>query len=250
MNRRQLKRYLGDGGPSLPPSRGRPDLERGYMERVQALTGPERARKPADRPAERRPGIRRLPALARIAVVAAALLAVLAGTGFGSAYAMPGNPLYSVKRMLEGARLSLAGQGEAKAEAYLAFANRRIGELEYANDRGMKEWYLALASGADDRIAASRGEAGRLEGSDRDRHLEAAMNAEARLYGLMGRLRGQVPSEDRGRLERLRRKAREGSGGATVPKGPKPPVTPGTPGSSGSSGSPAPLESPGRRRGK
>ncbi len=222
MRRRELKDYLREGGPGLPPAGRKDSLRKEFMERAGAL---ERIRvaAPAARPAAgSRAGWRPLPALAKVAVVAVAAVALLVGTGIGSAYAMPGNPLYSVKRLLEGARLSLSEPGESKATEYLAFANRRIDELEYTSDRKMESWYLSLADGAQDRIDATYGQAKRIRGSGQALKLEAARKAELRLELLLGRIIPKVSGEEKGSLERVRTRARQRLGPAGGQTGPGP----------------------------
>ncbi len=77
---------------------------------------------------------------------AAAVLVVLAG-GFGvaraSASALPGQPLYTVKRTVEQTRLALAFSDEEKAELHLAYAQRRARELG-----------LLVSAGREDRLKA------------------------------------------------------------------------------------------------
>jgi len=222
MRRRELTGYLKEGGPGLPRASRKDSLKKEYMERAGALERIEVAA-PVARPAVAgRAGWRPLPALAKVAVVAVAVVALLVGTGIGSAYAMPGNPLYSVKRLLEGARLSLSQSGESKATEYLAFANRRIDELEYTSDRKMESWYLSLAGGAQDRIDATYGQAKRIRGSGQALKLEAARKAELRLEVLLGKIIPKVSGAEKGDLERVRTRARERLGPAGGQTGPGP----------------------------
>lgn len=217
MNNRQLKRYLEDGGPGMPPARRKAQLKKEYAVRVAALRPPDVVERRSRGLAGGKARLRGLPTFAKIAVAAVAVVAVLVGTGFGSAYAMPGNVLYPVKRLIEGVHLSFTGEGEARADAHLAYANRRIDELEYVSDREMADWYGALASGAQERIEAVYGEAPRVRQRHRARHLEAARSAEARLEAVLGSLEGEIPVEDMKELERIRMRVRErlGTGGGS-----------------------------------
>lgn len=68
--------------------------------------------------------------LARVLTGAAALLIGLAGLGMVlSRNALPGDPLYAVKRATESAQLGLTFGDEAKATAHLRFAATRLDEL-------------------------------------------------------------------------------------------------------------------------
>jgi hypothetical protein len=54
----------------------------------------------------------------------------LTGTGIVSAKALPGDPLYVVKRKIEDARVFIAPSEEAKEELQVNFAEKRLEELE------------------------------------------------------------------------------------------------------------------------
>ncbi len=78
------------------------------------------------RPATRAPGTRRT-RVAILAGVAAGTLA-LSGISVASGDAMPGDPLYAMKRSTESAQLVLAGSDIDRGQAYLSFARTRARE--------------------------------------------------------------------------------------------------------------------------
>ncbi len=65
--------------------------------------------------------------------LAAGTLAV-SGISVASGGAMPGDPLYGVKRSSEDARLALAGSDRDKGALYLQFARTRMGEAQAVHD--------------------------------------------------------------------------------------------------------------------
>ena len=85
------------------------------------------ARVNGNRPAKRRlPGTRRT----RVAILAgfAAGTLALSGISMASGDAMPGDPLYAMKRSTESAQLVLAGSDIDRGQAYLSFARTRARE--------------------------------------------------------------------------------------------------------------------------
>lgn len=63
---------------------------------------------------------------------------VLSGMSAASGGAMPGSPLYSVKRSTEGARLTLASSDLGRGQLYLDFAGNRLAEAQSTGARGTK----------------------------------------------------------------------------------------------------------------
>ena len=122
--------------PAVAPAQRRPATGRIYADASpgsvasRARTAAAATPAPAvtgDRPAKRRlPGTRRT----RLAVVvgfAAGTLA-LSGISVASGDAMPGDPLYAMKRSTESAQLVLAGSDIDRGQAYLGFARTRARE--------------------------------------------------------------------------------------------------------------------------
>ncbi len=69
----------------------------------------------------------------------------LSGMSAASSDAMPGDPLYGVKRSTESARLALAGSDVSRGQLYLVFARNRLAEAHSTGARGR-----VLASMLDD----------------------------------------------------------------------------------------------------
>jgi uncharacterized membrane protein YgcG len=84
--------------------------------------------RPLRRSRRERPGHRRA---ALLGAAAAAALVALAGTGtFASQDALPGDPLYNVKRVAESTGYALTFGEQAKARRHLEQAQRRLDEVE------------------------------------------------------------------------------------------------------------------------
>ncbi|WP_434452548.1 DUF5667 domain-containing protein [Lentzea sp. E54] len=83
--------------------------------------------------------VRRVGARARLAVAAAAVLCLLLSLAGMSVLlsrdALPGDPLYGVKRTTEGASLGLTFDDESRALKHLEFAASRVTEMETLADR-------------------------------------------------------------------------------------------------------------------
>ena len=98
--------------------------------------------RPLRRTRRERPGHRRA---ALLGAAAAAALVALAGTGtFASQDALPGDPLYDVKRVAESTGYALTFGEQAKARRHLEQAQRRLDEVEGMVTRDQ----AARASGA------------------------------------------------------------------------------------------------------
>ncbi|MGZ3141987.1 DUF5667 domain-containing protein [Lentzea chajnantorensis] len=111
-----------------------PDAATRERMRQRVLTAP---------PPEKAPvllSVRRVGARGRMAVAAAAVLCLLMSLGGMSVLlsrdALPGDPLYGVKRTAEGASLGLTFDDESRALKHLEFAASRVTEMETLADRG------------------------------------------------------------------------------------------------------------------
>ncbi|GIH12308.1 DUF5667 domain-containing protein [Rugosimonospora africana] len=93
----------------------------------------------ASRPGNRRPvvGSRRTRGAIIIGIAAGTL--ALSGMSMASGDAMPGDPLYGVKRSTESAQLALTGSDVDRGQAYLGFARNRILEASTLRDPGRVE---------------------------------------------------------------------------------------------------------------
>ncbi len=133
---------LRSGGPALPPGRRVESIKSHYMSNALALRN--KARKVATSQARELFSFRAHPAIARGLVAIMAIVILLVALGFGSAYAMPGNPLYSVKRAGESLYISLLPGNQRRAFAHAEFSERRLRELEYVISRSMERWCYPL----------------------------------------------------------------------------------------------------------
>lgn len=216
-----LLEMLVSGGPGLPAAHRVDSLKAAYVERGTSLREQANVSDVAvARPASVR-RVRTHHVLARVAAVATVIMALLVGLGFGTAYAMPSNPLYSVKRVAESAYLSLVSGDQNKADAYASYTNRRLNELKYVEERGMSKWYYSLANDAEGGIGNAYGHGKRLRA-------EAAQKVTVRAQALTLRLEellrvalskmtpAQKASMERG-LERIRVQLRMRQG---APSGP------------------------------
>lgn len=152
---------------------------------------------------------RRVFTLPRVAAACLVILALLVGMGFASTYAMPGNPLYSVKRTMERARLLLTQGGEGEANLLIDSACRRLDELEYAGEREMTFWYASLAMDAVRDILKALGEGRDLPeeeaaASVRSRALEALKRLESLLLATLADIPRQESEELQHEFEDIR----------------------------------------------
>jgi len=104
---------------------------------------------------------RLLPAFGAVALAAVVAIALIGGLGLASLHAMPGAPLYSMKRAVENTRVAFSG-GEARVNMLLDHADSRLGELEYVKSQGMGSWSAALARDAKEEVSEAKLEASRL----------------------------------------------------------------------------------------
>jgi hypothetical protein len=189
---RSMIEALREGGTSLPPS------ERAEFYRESLLAAAAKARSelgeglagPAREPAfdsmwmgagKTAARHRRVFTLPRVAAACFVILALLVGMGFASTYAMPGNPLYCVRRGMEKVRLAFTPGGESEANLLVSNAERRLDEFEYAGEREMTGWYASLAMDAGRDILKALAES-------RDLPEEKAAAIRSRAFELLRRL--------------------------------------------------------------
>lgn len=197
---------LKSGGPSLPRAHRVEALKSDYMARAMELRNT--VAKEAGRQAKRLSPLRAHPAVARALVAGAAAVILLTALGFGSAYAMPGNPLYSVKRAGESIYLSLLRGNQRRAFAFAAFSQRRIRELEYVLTRDMRGWCYPLIEDCEGGLGRSY-EHGKKLTADIFRAVTARLKVIAeRLELLIKEALGNMTAEERAKtvkvMERLR----------------------------------------------
>jgi Domain of unknown function (DUF5667) len=205
----ELINMMVSGGPELPVATGVDDLKTAYMERGASLRervvgeGPESVGQAATRRVLNRH------AFARIAVAMTVVLGLMLGISLGTAFAMPGNPLYSVKRAAEDAYVSLVPGDENKADTYASYANRRIDELKYAEDRGLSKWYYSLARDTERSIEEADGRANRLGSAAANGVKVRVRGSVLRLEGLLSGAFNGMTQAERGNIERGLVRARE-----------------------------------------
>jgi len=192
---------LVSGGPELPAARRMDSLKATYVEhgtslREQAIGSDAAVARPASVPR-----VRTRHVLARVAAVATVIVALLVGLGFGSAYAMPGNPLYSVKLAAESAYLSLVPGDQNKADAYASYTSRRLNELKYVEERGMSKWYYSLANDAQGGIEDTYGHGKRLRAGAAQKVTEKAQALTLRMEELLGGALGEMTPAQKASVE-------------------------------------------------
>jgi hypothetical protein len=193
---------LMSGGPELAATRRMDSLKTAYMERGTVLRQQTLAKEATAARSARHRRVRTHPALARIAAVATVVVALLVSLGLGSAYAMPGNPLYSVKHAAESAYLSLVPGDQNKADAYASYTNRRLNDLKYVEERGMSNWYYSLARDSEGGIGKAYDHGKRLRAGAAQKMTEKAQALTLRLEGLLGEAFGKMTSAEKANAER------------------------------------------------
>jgi hypothetical protein len=144
-------RRLGEELPAAGPDPVFRDRLRGRLLAVAAVT-PE-APSPAA-PAGRRS--RRVTLLPRLAIGASAGIVVVAGVGFASGHALPGEPLYGLKTGSEHLHLDLTHGDASRGRLQLAFARTRLHEVSAL----AQHHDLTTAAGVD--AGATAGSGGRI----------------------------------------------------------------------------------------
>jgi len=157
----RLIAFLAAGGPALPEAKHYEEKRAGYIRLARKTATTSEVRHESVRSQLIRPRSRVL--ITRAAIAVAVVLAILVLSGVTSTYAMPGNPLYPVKRFTENVYAGVISGGESKANVCLSQAGERIEELEYVLERDMSEWYFDLSRDAAERIAEADREAASLD---------------------------------------------------------------------------------------
>lgn len=174
--------YLSSGGPALPDSPRKHELKRAFLTAAAVSVASDVPAEVPSRSSVRRPA--RL-ALLRAAAVAGLVVVLLFSAGFASTYAMPDNPLYSVKRLVERARVFLSTGGDSKTSALLASSEERLEELEFACSAKKKKWYYSIAKDAAGDIEKAYSEAEGASADLKGRFQKRARRASERLESLL-----------------------------------------------------------------
>jgi hypothetical protein len=208
----ELLGMLAAGGPALPAAVRTDELKQAFMERAAVLrgsvTGAERKKATTVAIPRARAGL----SFARVAVVTAVVMALLLGTGVASAFAMPGNPLYTVKRAAEAAYLSIVPGNQNKADAYASWTDRRLDDLAYVEDRQMSDWYYGLVKDVEGGIEKAGRRAESLQAESGERVRARGRAATLRLEALLGKAMGGMTQNEKANVEdgldRVRRQLR------------------------------------------
>lgn len=171
-----------------------PDAETRARMKQRILTAP-----PPEKPLVL-PSVRRVGARARLAVAAAAVLCLLMSLAGMSVLlsrdALPGDPLYGVKRTTESASLGLTFDDESRALKHLEFAASRVTEMETLADRASDEsaQLTALADLTTDAVEGSRQLTTYATSSD-EKVLPALRDWALAQYVKLGTLRPRLPGD-------------------------------------------------------
>jgi hypothetical protein len=171
-----------------------PDAETRARMKQRILTAP-----PPEKPLVLS-SVRRVGARARLAVAAAAVLCLLMSLGGMSVLlsrdALPGDPLYGVKRTAEGASLGLTFDDESRALKHLEFAASRVTEMETLADRSSAEssQLTALNDLNADAVEGARQLTTYATSSD-EKALPALRDWALAQYVKLGTLRPRLPGE-------------------------------------------------------
>lgn len=171
-----------------------PDAETRARMKQRILTAP-----PPEKPLVLS-SVRRVGARARLAVAAAAVLCLLMSLAGMSVLlsrdALPGDPLYGIKRTAEGASLGLTFDDESRALKHLEFAASRVTEMETLADRASDEsaQLTALHDLNADAVEGARQLTTYATSSD-EKALPALRDWALAQYVKLGTLRPRLPGE-------------------------------------------------------
>lgn len=109
------------------------------------------------------------------------ILLFVTGTTIASADALPGDPLYSVKRKVENARLFIAPTEEAKLELEVNFAQKRLDEDEKVNKHNNSANELQVNEDSDNRRTNKENEQSRNDDEPNQRQAKSREQADKAL---------------------------------------------------------------------
>jgi hypothetical protein len=171
-----------------------PDAETRARMKQRILTAP-----PPEKPLVLS-SVRRVGARARLAVAAAAVLCLLMSLAGMSVLlsrdALPGDPLYGIKRTAEGASLGLTFDDESRALKHLEFAASRVTEMETLADRSSSpaDHLTALADLNTDAVEGARQFTTYATSSD-EKALPSLRDWALAQYVKLGTLRPRLPGD-------------------------------------------------------
>jgi hypothetical protein len=189
------KNALAPEGPSEAfASQSRVRLMRVLGNRAAALHRQQRARWPI------RLG-RPVAVLASLALVVV-LLAGATGVAWASADALPGDPLYAVKRGIEGVRLALTTSPATQAALLEEFAGRRLSEAEELVRSGEEEAFQAPLADYDETIARLLALVESVPGEQGPNSVEQVQQSLARHLEILQRIQAHASPAAQAALER------------------------------------------------
>ncbi|MFP3898915.1 MAG: DUF5667 domain-containing protein [Dehalococcoidia bacterium] len=172
----------------------------------------ERAWLPRTSPMRRMTGARRF-GLARMAAAIGLGLFVLAGgTAYASQASLPGDVLYPVKLGTEQIGMVLSGGDVARAERGLAFADRRIEEVQALTEEGRSEYLDRAVDKYEYALdaALARIEEADNRGMDTENITTLAAEATASHAQALEKVYGEVPEQAQSAIERAIQKSLTG----------------------------------------
>lgn len=155
-----LAGMLREAGESLPASPRTDDIRASFLGKVEAKRADAARLESVARSRATARG-RLVPALSGLAIALVAVAVIMMSLGFAAVHAMPGSPLYSVKRATERVQLSFLG-GKELVNALLKQADKRMSELDYAMSHNMGSWLYPLTSDAEEDIQEAKQEGSTL----------------------------------------------------------------------------------------
>jgi len=194
----------GDLAPFLHPARiARASLVRSLdpkVERSQIATLHEdRLRNLVAVPPTRRRGIR----FAVVALVGAIVLMLGAGAATAaSANAIPGDPLYGVKRAVERVSLALHRDAAGRSAVHLRFAQERLDEIHILVARHLDATGIIAAFNAELNAAEQDAEKAVALGQDSDALLAHVQEMIAKHIVVLNEVLGKVPAQAKDAIQR------------------------------------------------
>jgi uncharacterized protein DUF5667 len=195
---------LGDLAPLLHPARVvkaslarslDASVARGHLAAMRV----DRARSVVVEPSMRRRGIR----LAAVALVGAIFLTLGAGSAFAaSSGALPGDPLYGLKRAFERISLAMHRDASGRSALCLQFAQNRLEEVQALVGAGKDAAGIVAAFQHDVTCAENEAERAVALGQDADALLAHVQEMIAKHVGVLNTVLGKVPDQAKDAIQR------------------------------------------------
>ncbi|MFH1150177.1 MAG: DUF5667 domain-containing protein [Actinomycetota bacterium] len=196
---RRIARRIYESGRSLEPSSRAGSIRREFL--LEVAVARNESLVPDTVPVRSTPWRKALPVFARAAAATALVMVLLFSVGLVSTRAMPGSPLYPVKRVVEKAGLYMTPSGSAAVDARVTRASERLEELDYATRHEMNDWYLPLIEDARSSIKEAALEASRGGVEDEESAREGARSVLQEHDEELREAISEVPAEERVEIE-------------------------------------------------